>query len=142
MDPRQSQIHRSTPFATVRRKGSAPMPQWIVDAIWIEAALQSPPADTEPAIAVGQQGEPYAFEHLLTPVVEQADVLLFSSVGVRAFDHLAESARTDLRQGLLEELSGLFATALYEVFAQTRNAAGTPADAAWPQRDRSMPIWL
>ena len=103
------------------------MPQWIVDAIWIEAALQSPPADTEPAIAVGQQGEPYAFEHLLTPVVEQADVLLFSSVGVRALDHLANSARTDLRQGLLEELSGLFATALYEMFGaspQRRRHAG------------------
>ena len=29
-------------FATIRRKASAPPPAWIEDAIWIEAALQSP----------------------------------------------------------------------------------------------------
>jgi type 2 lantibiotic biosynthesis protein LanM len=116
-------------FATVRRKASAPTPPWIADATWIEAALQSLLAGAKPTMTAGQ-GEPCAFEHLLAPVVEQAETLLLSSIGAAAFDHLAESARSDLRRSLLVELSELFAPALYEMFAQARKAAATPADAA------------
>ena len=123
-------------FATVRRKASAPTPQWIADAIWIEAALQSLPTGAKATMTAGQ-GEPCAFEHLLAPVVEQAETLLFASTGAPAFDHVAESARSDLRRSLLVQLSELFAPALYEMFSQARKAAATPADAAGPQRDRA-----
>ena len=77
-------------FATVRRKASAPAPAWIDDAIWIEAALQSPAEDAKP-IARLAQTEPCAFEHLFTPVVEQAEALLWSdidSTGVRQSERI------------------------------------------------------
>src|SRR4029453_2002685 len=35
-------------FATVRRKASAPAPPWLVDAMWIEAALGGPRTNTPP----------------------------------------------------------------------------------------------
>src|SRR5262245_13199111 len=35
-------------FATVRRRASAATPEWIKDAIWIEAALQSAGASDRP----------------------------------------------------------------------------------------------
>src|ERR1700688_970353 len=59
-------------FATVRRKASASAPAWIDDAIRIEAALQSPARGAQP-IAAPDQTEPCAFEHLFTPVIEQAE---------------------------------------------------------------------
>ena len=69
-------------FATVRRKASASPPAWIDDAIWIEAALQSP-AKSVQAVAALDQPEPCAFEHLFTPVVEQAEALLWSDIDAR-----------------------------------------------------------
>ena len=61
-----------TRFATVRRKASASAPAWVDDAIWIEAALQSPAQTAKPLTAL-VPAEPCAFEHLFTPVVEQAE---------------------------------------------------------------------
>ena len=71
-----------TRFATVRRKASAAQPAWIDDAIWIEAALQSPAKNAAP-IAALEQTEPCAFEHLFMPVVEQAEALLWSDIDTR-----------------------------------------------------------
>jgi len=121
-------------FATVRRKASAPPPEWIGDAIWIEAALQSPTKNAKP-IAAPEQTEPCAFEHLFTPVVEQAEALLWSNVDARVLDNLNESARACLRHSLLQELSSLYAPAIYERFVNARNASGTAPDAAKPQQD-------
>src|SRR5690349_24998751 len=57
-------------FATIRRKRSALQPAWVDDAIWIEAALQSTAKfETRtgwPAV------DACPFEHLFSPVVEQA----------------------------------------------------------------------
>jgi type 2 lantibiotic biosynthesis protein LanM len=114
-------------FATVRRRDSASPPAWIEDAIWIEAALQS--ANTEP-IAVPDQTEPCAFEHLFTPVVEQAEARLWSGIDAYAFGNLNESARACRRLSLLKQLSGLCAAAVYERFAKARNTAEAPAVAA------------
>jgi type 2 lantibiotic biosynthesis protein LanM len=123
-------------FATVRRKRSAPPPAWIADAIWIEAALQSPTASAEPAVS--GQAEPRAFQHLLAPVVMEADGLLLASVDAAAFKHLTEPARASLRGFLLEELSGLFAAPLYEQFAQAFRVGDPPADASRRRQDRGM----
>ena len=121
-------------FATVRRKASASPPAWIDDAIWIEAALQSPTKNAKP-IAALDQTEPCAFEHLFTPVVEQAEALLWSDIDARAFDNLNESARACLRLSLLKELSSLSTPAIYERFVKARKASETPPDAAKPQQD-------
>ena len=123
-----------TRFATVRRKASASTPAWIDDAIWIEAALQSPAKNDKP-IAALQHIEPCAFEHLFMPVVEQAEALLWSDIDAPVFDNLNESARACLRHSLLKELSSLSTPAIYERFVKARKAGGTPPDAAKPQQD-------
>lgn len=117
-------------FATVRRKASAPPPGWIDDAAWIEAALQS---TTRAKQAAYPRAEPCAFEHLLLPVVERAESLLWTDVSARVFDNFTESARAWLSLTLLNELSNLCAPALYERFTEAR--AGTTApDALTPRQ--------
>jgi type 2 lantibiotic biosynthesis protein LanM len=113
-------------FATVRRQAGASTPAWIEDAIWIEAALQSPAKPVDRA-GVPDRAEPCAFEHLLDPVVERAAALLWASTDAWVCDNLEESAVLCLRHSLLGELSGLLAPALYERFAKLRNAARPPA---------------
>lgn len=100
-------------FATVRPAAHAPMPVWVQDAIWIETALHR-------GAAASDQEEPCAFGPLLVPVVEQADRLLWAAEPERVRAGVAPSARACLRRSLLEALSGLFAPALYERFADTR----------------------
>jgi type 2 lantibiotic biosynthesis protein LanM len=116
-------------LATVRRSASAAPPAWIDDAIWIEAALQSP----GPAPIAGlSRSEPSAFEHLFTPVVEQAETRLQSAIEKAALDRLTDSARADLRLSLLKQLSNLATPAIYELFAKARKTGATPADATPP----------
>ena len=93
-----------TRFASIRRKPSAAPPPWIADAIWIEAALQSAGEDAKPP-AAHDRAEPCAFEHLLAPVVVEAEARLCSNVDARALSNLTESARASLRRSLLDELS-------------------------------------
>ena len=88
-------------FATVRRRASASVPAWIDDAIWIEAALQSPSKDD--VVAAPEEAEPCAFEHLFAPVVEQAEALLWAGIDDRAANNLNDSARACLRHSLLKE---------------------------------------
>jgi type 2 lantibiotic biosynthesis protein LanM len=121
-------------FATVRRSASASPPKWIEDAIWIEAALQSPARNAE-AIAAPRRTEPCAFEHLIAPVVEQADVRLWSGLDARVFDNLNESSRACLRLSLLKELCSLSTPAIYERFDKARKASAAPSDAMRPQQD-------
>ena len=96
--------------------------------------MQSPTKNAKP-IAAPDQAEPCAFEHLFTPVVEQAEALLWSDIDARVFDNLNESARACLRLSLLKELSSLCTPAIYERFVKARKAGGTPPDAAKPQQD-------
>ena len=103
-----------TRFAGARHKASAAPPEWVRDAIWIEKALQGP-ADTS-----GGRIAPCAFDHLFTPLVKQAEEILRSSVDLRIFDNLAESARAHLRHSLLKELCNLSAQSVYERFATAR----------------------
>ena len=118
-------------FATVRRKASVPMPAWIDDAIWIQAALQSPIKRAAPIVAL-DQSEPCAFEDLFTPVVEQAEALLWSQIDASAFGNLNESARGSLRLSLLRELSGLCTPAIYERFIKARKTDEIPPATAKP----------
>ncbi|MGH6770255.1 MAG: type 2 lanthipeptide synthetase LanM family protein [Xanthobacteraceae bacterium] len=122
-------------FGTVRRKSSASVPAWIDDAIWIEAALQQP----TDSIAPGET-EPCPFEHLLIPVVQGAEKLLWASADARASDNLNQSARACLRQSLLRELAGLLAPAIYERFAKAREA-DRQADGTRPPGDGASSLY-
>jgi type 2 lantibiotic biosynthesis protein LanM len=118
-------------FATVRRKASTPPPAWIDDATWIETALRSVTREAQ----AGRAGaEPFAFEHLLLPVVEHAESLLWVDLGLAASDNFAESARVSLRRMLLNGLTDLCAALLYERFARAR-AGETASGALLPDRD-------
>jgi type 2 lantibiotic biosynthesis protein LanM len=121
-------------FATVNRALSAPRPQWINDAVWIEAALQNPLAGG-PAMVPAM--EPVAFEHLLAPVVEQADLKLRSEIGETASANMSACAHAGLRHALLKDLSDVAAGALYERFSEAREGAAAPADA--DKRSRAGP---
>ena len=92
------------------------------------APTQGPSTSTSPA------REPVAFEHLLAPVVEQAETKLWAGIGERASANLSASAQAGLRHALLKELSGLCAAALYERFGKARKAGAMPAGADKPQR--------
>lgn len=117
-----------TRFATVRRRPTASPPAWIEDAIWIEAALQQD-KQSDPTIPLHSQ--PFAFEHLFEPLIEQAEKRLWSPVDARIIEHLQAGTRVWLRLALLKELSSLAAPPIYERFAKARQAASggaaTPA---------------
>jgi type 2 lantibiotic biosynthesis protein LanM len=125
-----------TKFATVRPVASASAPGWIDDAMWIEATLQSP-CDDRDAIATPHQTNSCAFEHLFGPVVERAEMLLWSGIGGRGSSNLTDSARGCLRHSLLEQVCGLAAPAIYERFVEARKDSATNADGKDTQRDGS-----
>jgi type 2 lantibiotic biosynthesis protein LanM len=115
-------------LATARYNFAAARPAWLGDAIWIDAALRSKwdANRTPPADDAGAQ----AFEHLLWPLVQQADMLLGAAVDPRALARLTEAARADLVRMLLKELSNLCAPAFYELFAQARKKDRLPSQPA------------
>lgn len=124
-------------FATARRRTSAAAPEWLLDAIWIEAALQRPSKDRG-AIAAPEQSEPCAFEHLFAPIVEQADALLWTNLDGSAARNLNESARACLRHSLLRDLCSLAAPAIYERFVEARKTDATPIEvSATPRNGRT-----
>jgi type 2 lantibiotic biosynthesis protein LanM len=116
-----------TRFATGRRKSSISPPAWIDDAIWIETALQSP-SSARPT-AARDPAEPCAFEHLFTPVIDKAELLLWADI-TRVSGNFADSGRASLRRLLLKELTDLCAPAIYERFAQERVNSAMPPDSA------------
>jgi type 2 lantibiotic biosynthesis protein LanM len=106
-----------TRFATVRRKSSVAAPAWVVDAVWIMAALQS----SDPVVP-SIDAETCAFEHLLVPLVRRANEILWSDLSAQSLDNLTEPARASLRYSLLKDLSALVAPAVYERFAEARKS--------------------
>ncbi len=114
-----------TRFAAVRRRASVPVPAWVADATWIDAALQS----TGPPAACAPAGGPVAFQDALQPIVDRA-CAKFLKAGGEAVTILDEAALSCLRASLLKDLSDLLAPALYELFAKARAAAQGSADRA------------
>jgi type 2 lantibiotic biosynthesis protein LanM len=111
-------------FTGVRRKPSATPPPWIDDAIWVEAALQSP--EKKSADPPKDEGEPCAFEHCFRPLVAEAAGRLWSGLDGRTVDNLSEAARACLHHSLLAELCNLSAPAIYEQFVIARKTSETP----------------
>ncbi len=83
--------------------------------------MQSPGKKNEQATLPGGT-EPYPFEQLLVPAVEQADALVWSNIEPTVSANLTANARACLRGSLLAELSALCAPALYERFNKARAA--------------------
>lgn len=129
-----------TKFAAVRRKASAAPPAWVSDAIWIEAALRSQ-AKKADSIAASDRTEPCAFEHLFTPVVEQAETLVWSNIDARIASNLTDSAHACLRLSLLNELSDLSAPAIYERFASARKAGIASVDATKRRQEAGTTLY-
>jgi type 2 lantibiotic biosynthesis protein LanM len=118
-----------TRFATVRRKPSASLPSWLIDAAWILEALQS-----SGAAASSAGSAECAFENLFLPLVKQAGEVLWSSLGAQSLNNLTDSARACLCHSLLNDLSNLGAPAIYERFAAERkNRAQNIATAHYAQ---------
>ncbi len=85
--------------------------------------------------------EPYAFEHLFAPVVEQAEALLWSGIDARPSSRLSIFARACLRVALLRELSGLCTPAIYERFVKVRKSGETSSDTAKPPQGESTTLY-
>lgn len=111
-------------FATIRRKTSAVQPAWVQDAIWIEAALQTPGSKFDKQ-AAGPGLEAYPFEHLFASVIEQATERLWAGVNRAAVGNLTETARASLAHSLRRELCNFCAPAIYEQFAIARMTGET-----------------
>ena len=116
------------------RKDSRPV--WLDDAVWIESALRGGSSGQTGAT---HQAAPHAFEHLLLPVAEQADTLLWSAAGPSIRDRFTEAGRADLRRMLLDQLTDLCVPPLYERFAAARDAV-TPKTAA-PRPETSTALY-
>ena len=127
-------------FASVRRSISAATPKWVEHAVWIAAALgkaNKGPLPTAPRFTP----TPRAFEHLLFPVVDQAETRLWNSVERLVADNLSASARAHLRQLLLDDLSSLCAPAIYARFVKARGAATEHTDSADGKSSNAAPVY-
>src|ERR1035441_3780107 len=105
-------------LSSVRRNPDVPLPAWVSDAQWIEAALRSP-VNSRMIETLHEAGEPQAFEHLLAPVVESAQKLLWSGLPQGAADNLTEASVASLCHSLAQQLSDLATPALYNCFVSS-----------------------
>lgn len=118
-------------FATVRRTRSAPLPVWVPDAIWISTVLSRQPG--KPVAVIADPDEPGAFEHLLMPVVDEADARLWSTIEPPTMSNFSDSARATLRRALACQLSELCAPSMYALFESARKDAA--AEVGEPKRE-------
>ena len=117
-----SQADIENRLAHTRRRASAPNPQWIEDAIWIEQASKEA-GWTEPEVA-----PVYPFEDLFKALIERAEALVWSGVDTGTCNRFDERARASLRHVLLAVLSELCAPAIYERFAKSRDPESRDLD--------------
>ncbi|HEY7052855.1 MAG TPA: type 2 lanthipeptide synthetase LanM family protein [Mycobacterium sp.] len=108
-------------FAAVPHHPVTATPRWVDDARWVGAAVHRPAGSVA-------DGKPVAFEQLLTPVVQEAERLLWSDVSPGAAGNVSGGARACLRRTLLVELSSLTAAALYARFSEARERTGLGYD--------------
>ena len=110
-----SQVEVEDRLARSRRRASAPYPQWIEDAMWIERALNEvgrSTVDLAPA---------YPFEDLFGALIERAEALVWTDADPSIRNCFDERARASLQHILLATLCELCAPALYERFAKSRD---------------------
>ncbi len=102
-------------FATVRHSPDAPKPPWFVDAQWTYQALTGDFGSGQLFFVDGS--EPRPFEKLFYALVERAEINVIDKTEPQALVLFNDSARLDLRTGLLKLLTDLYAPLLYNKFA-------------------------
>lgn len=110
-------------LSTVRWNPVTPLPSWVSDAEWIDAALKRV-ANDQTIDWLHRAGDPQAFEHLLVPVVESARELLWSGLPAGAAGNFTETAVAGLCHSLVQRLSILTAPALYSCFISSTAPEG------------------
>ena len=101
-------------FADVRHSSGAPKPEWFVDAQWTYQALTGHFGSGQLFFVDG--ADPRPFERLFYALVERAEINVIDKTEPQALDLFNESARLDLRTGLLKLLTDLYAPLLYSKF--------------------------
>jgi type 2 lantibiotic biosynthesis protein LanM len=104
-------------FADIRYLPEAQQFPWFIDAQWIYQALVGRFGRREPFLVDGV--EPRPFEKLFYALVEIAETQCIASTSERARALFNDSAKTDLRCGLLKLLTDLYAPLLYSTFVAT-----------------------
>ncbi len=101
-------------FADVRYSPDVPKPAWFIDAQWVYQSLSSELGSSQLFSVDGVQSRP--FERLFYATVMLAEAKVIDKTTPQALDLFNESARTDLRAGLLKLLTDLYAPLLYSKF--------------------------
>ena len=101
-------------FADVRYSPDAPKPAWFVDAQWAYQALTGDFGSGQLFLVDGTGPRP--FEKLFYALVERAEISVIDKTEPQALALFNESARLDLRVGLLKLLTDLYAPLLYSKF--------------------------
>ena len=101
-------------FADVRHSPASPQPTWFVDAQWTYQALTGDFGNGELFLVDG--AEPRPFEKLFYALVARAEINVIDKTEPRALALFNDSARLDLRIGLLKLLTDLYAPLLYSTF--------------------------
>lgn len=101
-------------FADVRHSPDAPKPAWFLDAQWTYQALTSEFGSSQLFFVDG--ADPRPFEKLFYALIERAEIYVIDKTEPQALALFNESARLDLRIGLLKLLTDLYAPLLYSKF--------------------------
>ena len=103
-----------TRFADIGHSSEAPKPTWLVDAQWTFQALTSDLGNDQLFLVDGVK--PLPFEKLFYALVARAEVNVINKTDPQALALFNDSARLDLRIGLLKLLTDLYAPLLYSKF--------------------------
>ena len=104
-------------FANVRQVPHAKSPTWVDDANWIFEALTGEIGHRPSREAV--EVEPLPFEKLFYSLLNLAEKYVYAILSNAACARLDDSAKADLRGGLLKLLTDLYAPLLYSKFVTT-----------------------
>ncbi len=119
------QVRRS--FARVTPGGP---PAWLADARWIDAALSTAtPPERLGGDAFEKARRAYPFAALYLPLVAAAAARLRAELDPAAIARLADEAWNALCDHLLKAIAEFMAPAVYERFAQARDAGASDAPA-------------
>lgn len=129
--------HVLSRFADVRYSPDASKPAWFVDAQWVHQALTDELGNDRLFLVDGSA--PLPFEKLFYALVARAEISMIEKAAPQALDFFNDSARANLRTGLLKLLTDLYAPLLYSKFVAILKmnspdgklpASGTAASAA------------
>ncbi|MGV3633968.1 MAG: type 2 lanthipeptide synthetase LanM family protein [Pseudorhodoplanes sp.] len=105
-------------LAAVRQGPGSRRAAWVADAVWIDAALRGGVTGESASTPLT---DPRPFQHLINPVVDEAERQVWQGRAAGAQRHFSEAGLASLRLMLLDQLVDLCAPPLYERFAAIRS---------------------